>query len=66
MEKKKQKSILQFLVEIKNSIADLIEDGAFYFLVAMLWIFVAAAIGMILYLLYLIRNEIIKFFYFYY
>lgn len=57
-----KKETKEFLVEIKDSIADLIEDGAFYFLVAMLWIFVAAAIGMIIYLLYLIHNEIIKFF----
>ena len=57
-----KKETKEFLVEIKDSIADLIEDGAVYFLVAMLWIFIAAAIGMILYLLYLIHNEIIKFF----
>ena len=57
-----KKETKEFLVEIKDSITDLIEDGAVYFLVAMLWIFIAAAIGMILYLLYLIHNEIIKFF----
>ena len=57
-----KKDTKEFLVEIKDSIADLIEYGAFYFFVATLWIFAVAAIGMILYLLYLIHNEIIIFF----
>ena len=57
-----KKETKEFGVEIKDSITDLIEDGAIYFLEAMLWIFVAIAIGMILYLLYLIHNIIIKFF----
>lgn len=61
---KETKEFLEFLVEVKNSIADLIEDGAVYFLVAMLYIFFATGIGVALYLLYLIHKEIIKFFLF--
>ena len=64
--KKETKEFLEFLVEVKNSIADLIEDGAVYFLVAMLYIFFATGIGAALYLLYLVHKEIITFFYFYY
>lgn len=52
----------ELFVEIKDTITGLIEEGAIYFLVAMLWIFAAIVVGMILYLLYLTRNIIIKFF----
>lgn len=61
-----KKETKEFLVEIKDSIADLIENGAVYFLMAMLYIFFATGIGAALYLLYLVHKEIIKFFYFYY
>ena len=50
----------EFLVEVKDYIADLIKDGFIYTLKAILLIFVATIIGMILYALYLDRNAIIK------
>lgn len=55
-----KKETKEFLVEVKDYIADLIKDGFIYTLKAILLIFVATIIGMILYALYLDRNAIIK------
>ena len=55
-----KKETKEFLVEVKDYIADLIKDGFIYTLKAILLIFVATIIGMILYALYLDRNTIIK------
>ena len=55
-----EKETKEFLVEVKDYIADLIKDGFIYTLKAILLIFVATIIGMILYALYLDRNAIIK------
>ena len=54
-----KKETKEFLVEVKDYIADLIKDGFIYTLKAILLIFVAIIIGMILYAL-LDRNAIIK------
>ena len=55
-----KKETKEFLVEVKDYIADLIKDGFIYTLKAILLIFVAIIIGVILYALYLDRNAIIK------
>ena len=55
-----EKETKEFLIEVKEYIVDLIKDGFIYTLKAILLIFVAIIIGMILYALYLDRNAIIK------
>lgn len=60
--KESEKEKREFLIEVKEYIVDLIKDGFLYTIMAIPWIIGAIMLGMALYCLYFIRDEIIKFF----